>query len=72
MTDIILPASQSSASLKRLFATLHLWVGVIIGIPAGDGRPPYVVRWQDDGHISMIFPDQYARVIPARAGPGPA
>lgn len=40
-------------------------VGVIIGIPKDDGQPPYVVRWQGDGHISMIFPDQYARVIPA-------
>jgi hypothetical protein len=40
-------------------------MGVIIGIPKDDGHPPYVVRWQDDGHISMIFPDQYARVIPA-------
>jgi hypothetical protein len=40
-------------------------IGVIIGIPKDDGQPPYVVRWQGDGHISMIFPDQYARVIPA-------
>jgi len=40
-------------------------VGVIIGVPRDNGRPPYVVRWEDDGHISMIFPDQYARVIPA-------
>jgi hypothetical protein len=40
-------------------------VGVIIGIPGDNGQPPYVVRWLDGGHISMIFPDQYARVIPA-------
>ena len=48
--------------------------GVIIGIPKDDGQPPYVVRWQGDGHISMIFPDQYARVIPAShpAGTGRA
>jgi len=39
--------------------------GVIIGVPKDDGQPPYIVRWQGDGHISMIFPDQYARVIPA-------
>lgn len=39
--------------------------GVIIAVPKEDGQPPYVVRWQADGHISMIFPDQYARVIPA-------
>jgi hypothetical protein len=39
--------------------------GVIIGVPKGDGHPPYIIRWQADGHISMIFPDQYARVVPA-------
>jgi Domain of unknown function (DUF1918) len=39
-------------------------IGVIIDIPKDDSQPPYVVRWED-GHISMIFPDQYARVIPA-------
>jgi Domain of unknown function (DUF1918) len=49
-------------------------VGVIIGVPKDDGQPPYIVRWQGDGHISMIFPDQYARVIPAShpAGTGRA
>jgi hypothetical protein len=40
-------------------------VGVIIGVLKDDGHPPYIVRWQADGHISMIFPDQYARVVPA-------
>ena len=47
---------------------------MIIGVPKDDGQPPYIVRWQGDGHISMIFPDQYARVIPAShpAGTGRA
>ena len=39
--------------------------GVIIAIHGENGQPPYIVRWQADGHISMFFPDQYARVIPA-------
>ena len=49
-------------------------VGVFIGVPKDDGQPPYIVRWQGDGHISMIFPDQYARIIPAShpAGTGRA
>jgi Domain of unknown function (DUF1918) len=28
-----------------------------------DGSPPYVVRWQSDGHISLLFPGPYTRVV---------
>jgi Domain of unknown function (DUF1918) len=41
---------------------------VIIGVPHQDGSPPYVVRWLTDGHIAMVSPSAFARVIPA----GPA
>lgn len=40
-------------------------VAVIIGVPHHDGTPPYVVKWLVDGHIAMVSPGQYARVIPA-------
>jgi hypothetical protein len=40
-------------------------LGLIIGVPRDDGQPPYVIKWQNDGHIAMVFPDQYSRVIPA-------
>jgi hypothetical protein len=46
--------------------------GVIIGVPPDDGSPPYVVKWLADGHIAMVSPDQYARVIPASPEPGRA
>jgi Domain of unknown function (DUF1918) len=49
---------------RLLLGTGAAQVGVIIGIPKDDGHPPYIVRWQADGHISMVSPDQYARVIP--------
>jgi hypothetical protein len=39
--------------------------GLIIGIPHQDGSPPYVVKWLATGHIAMVSPDQFARVIPA-------
>jgi hypothetical protein len=57
--------------------------GIIIGVPHDDGSPPYVVKWVADGHIAMVFPDRFARVIsarpdqarvvivPAQAEPGP-
>jgi uncharacterized iron-regulated membrane protein len=34
MTDVAASPSVTPGVIKRLFATLHLWVGVIIGIPA--------------------------------------
>ena len=39
--------------------------GLIIGIPHADGSPPYVVKWLATGHIAMVSPGQFARIIPA-------
>jgi hypothetical protein len=36
--------------------------GEIIEVPHADGSPPYVVRWSDDGHVSMVFPGPDAYV----------
>ena len=36
--------------------------GQIIGMRNADGSPPYVVRWQFDGHIALVFPGPYARI----------
>ena len=41
-------------------------VGIVVGVPAEDGSPPYIIKWQKDGHIAMVLPDQYSRII--RAG----
>jgi Domain of unknown function (DUF1918) len=38
---------------------------LIIGVPHQDGSPPYVVKWLADGHIAMVSPSAFARVIPA-------
>ena len=39
--------------------------GVVIGVLGKDGTPPYVIRWLRDGHIAMVFPDEYARIVPS-------
>lgn len=44
--------------------------GIIIGVPHDDGSPPYVVKWLAGGHIAMVFPDQFARVVRATVEPG--
>jgi hypothetical protein len=37
--------------------------GQIINLPRTDGSPPYVVRWQHDGHIALVFPGPYDRIV---------
>ncbi len=39
--------------------------GLIIGVPHEDGSPPYIIKWRSSGHIAMVSPGQFARVIPA-------
>ncbi len=36
---------------------------LIIGLHCADGTPPYVVRWQADGHIALVFPGPYTRLV---------
>ena len=36
---------------------------LIIGLHRGDGTPPYIVRWQADGHIALVFPGPYTRLV---------
>jgi Domain of unknown function (DUF1918) len=43
--------------------------GLIIGVPAEDGTPPYVVRWPD-GHVALVYPGPYTHVVPGGAGVG--
>jgi hypothetical protein len=47
----------------------------IIGLHHADGSPPYVVRWLSDGHIALLYPGPYMRLVHADGGPpadGPA
>jgi Domain of unknown function (DUF1918) len=46
--------------------------GVIIAVPRPDGTPPYIVKWLADGHIAMVSPGDFARVIPASHPAGSA
>jgi hypothetical protein len=41
--------------------------GLIIGVPRDDGSPPYIVKWLADGHIAMVSPGEFARIVPAGA-----
>lgn len=50
-------------------------VGVVIGLHHPDGSPPYIVKWLSSGHLALVSPGPYARIVPAdRFGPdaGPA
>lgn len=36
---------------------------MIIGLYHADGSPPYVVRWLGDGHIALMFPGPYTKLV---------
>ena len=36
--------------------------GEILEVHGHDGLPPYVVRWSDDGHTTLVFPGADASV----------
>jgi hypothetical protein len=40
-------------------------IGEIVGVPSADGSPPYIIKWLKDGHIAMVLPDQYSRIVSA-------
>jgi hypothetical protein len=40
-------------------------IGLVIGVTNSDGAPPYIIKWLNDGHIAMVFPDPYSRIIPS-------
>ena len=39
--------------------------GVILRVVGQNGSPPYVVKWLAGGHIAMVTPDQYSRIVAA-------
>ncbi|MEU5864348.1 MULTISPECIES: DUF1918 domain-containing protein [unclassified Nonomuraea] len=43
----------------------HRRVGFIVEVAHADGSPPYLVRWLDDDHESLVFPGPDARVVHA-------
>lgn len=38
--------------------------GLVIRVLGPDGAPPYVIKWDGDGHIAMVTPGEYSRIIP--------
>ena len=44
--------------------------GEIIEVRHADGSPPYLVRWSDTGHESLVFPGPDATVENFQHGDG--
>jgi Domain of unknown function (DUF1918) len=40
----------------------HARDGEILEVHGSEGGPPYLVRWSDDGHESLVFPGPDAHV----------
>lgn len=43
--------------------------GEIIEVRGPNGAPPFLVRWSDDGHESLIFPGSGLEVVHTDAPP---
>lgn len=41
----------------------HVRDGVILEVHGADGGAPYLVRWADDGHESLVFPGPGTEVV---------
>lgn len=38
-------------------------IGLIVRVVGQNGAPPYVIKWLADGHIAMVTPDEYSRIV---------
>ena len=47
-------------------------IGLVIGLQNADGSPPYVIKWLSSGHIALVSPGPYARILPADPAGGRA
>ena len=47
-------------------------IGLVIGLRNADGSPPYVIKWLSSGHIALVAPGPYARILPADPAGGGA
>ena len=47
----------------------HVRDGEIVEVHGEDGEPPFLVRWSDDGHESLVFPGPGTQIVhvPAQA-----
>jgi len=45
----------------------HVRDGEIIEVHGEDGTAPFLVRWSDDGHESLVFPGPGTTVVPAQS-----
>ena len=46
--------------------------GEVLEVHGTDGGPPFLVRWDDDGHVGLVYPGPDASVEPVEheAQPG--
>jgi hypothetical protein len=42
--------------------------GEIVEVRGESGEPPYLVRWADDGHESLVYPGPGATVTTGKGG----
>jgi hypothetical protein len=46
-------------------------IGLVIGLRNADGSPPYIIKWVSGGHIALVYPGPYARIVAGDPADGP-
>ena len=41
--------------------------GLVLDVEGPDGGPPFLVRWEDNGHEGLVFPGPDAHVVAAES-----
>jgi hypothetical protein len=41
--------------------------GEVVDVRGPDGQPPYLVRWEPDGHEGLVFPGPDCQIEPPTA-----
>ena len=49
----------------------HSRRGLILNVDDPDGAPPFLVRWNDNGHEGLVFPGPDAHITAADAATTP-
>ena len=44
--------------------------GLVLNVEGPDGGPPFLVRWDDNGHEGLVFPGPDAHIAVAGAAAG--
>ena len=53
---------MTESSIRSLHVDEAVRDGEVLEVHGADGAPPYLVRWSDNGHETLVFPGPDAQM----------